>query len=118
MPAKLDGCSLSSSTRRMAMTTLNPATTMLVSMSEGTPFNQAQMAAAAFLARYSGRTLETYRYDLRTFFQWCADIHLEGLQAKRAHIESGGRRWRIGVWRRRPSTADSQRSVGSIASPT
>ena len=45
------------------------------------------MAAAAFLARYGGRTLETYRYDLRTFFQWCTDVGLGVLEAKRAHIE-------------------------------
>jgi len=45
------------------------------------------MAAAAYLARYGGRTLETYRYDLRTFFQWCTDVGLDVLEAKRAHIE-------------------------------
>jgi integrase/recombinase XerD len=45
------------------------------------------MAAAAFLARYSGRTLETYRYDLRSYFEWCAGVGLEVLEAKRAHIE-------------------------------
>jgi len=69
------------------MTTGNMNTAVLVSANEGNPFDQAQMAAAAFLARYSGRTLETYRYDLRTFFQWCADVGLEVLEAKRAHIE-------------------------------
>ena len=100
------------------MSTPIPFSAALVSAQDHDPFDQASMAAVAFLARYSGRTLETYRYDLRSFFQWCVDIHLEVLQAKRAHIESGGRRWRIGVWRRRPSTAGSQRSVGSIASPT
>ena len=33
--------------------------------------NQAEVAAAAFLARYSGRTLEAYRYDLRSFPKPC-----------------------------------------------
>lgn len=28
------------------------------------------MPAAAFLARYNGRTLDAYRHGLRTFFQW------------------------------------------------
>ncbi len=42
------------------------------------------MAAAAFLVRYSGQTLETYRYGLRTYFQWCTDVSLEVLEAKRA----------------------------------
>lgn len=34
------------------------------------PFlDPAELAVAAFLARYSGRTLESYRADLRQFFQ-------------------------------------------------
>ena len=49
--------------------------------------NQAEVAAAAFLARYSGQTLEAYRYDLRSFFQWAADVGLEVLCATRPHIE-------------------------------
>jgi hypothetical protein len=66
------------------MTTLNTTTATLVSMATG--FDQAEMAAGAYLARYSGRTLETYRYDVRTF-QWCADVGLGVLEVKRAHIE-------------------------------
>ncbi len=50
-------------------------------------FNEAELAAAAFLARYSGRTLEAYRHDLRSFFQWAADVGLEILEATRPHIE-------------------------------
>jgi integrase/recombinase XerD len=57
------------------------------------PFAQAQMAAAAYLARYSGRTLETYRHDLRTFFQWCTDVGLDVLEAKRADMKL----WRSAV---------------------
>ena len=49
--------------------------------------DEAQVAVAAFLARYSGRTLEAYRYDLRNFFQWAADHDLKVLQATRPHIE-------------------------------
>ena len=44
-------------------------------------------AAAAFLARYSGRTLEAYRHDLRCFFQWAGDHRIEVLASTRAHIE-------------------------------
>lgn len=36
------------------------------------PFNEAEVAATAFLARYSGRTLEAYRDDLRSFFEWAS----------------------------------------------
>ena len=33
------------------------------------PPDEAELAAAAFLSRYQGRTLDAYRYDLRAFFQ-------------------------------------------------
>jgi integrase/recombinase XerD len=52
----------------------------------GTP-SEDQLAAIAFLARYSGRTLEAYRHDLKYFFQWAADHDLDVLAATRAHIE-------------------------------
>jgi integrase len=49
--------------------------------------DEAQLAAAAFLARYSGRTLSSYGTDLRQFFQWAHDVGLTPLDATRAHIE-------------------------------
>ena len=52
----------------------------------GTP-SEDQLAAIAFLARYSGRTLEAYRHDLKYFFQWAGDHDLDVLAATRAHIE-------------------------------
>lgn len=54
---------------------------------EGPLIDEAQVAVAAFLARYRGRTLEAYRYDLRNFFQWAADHDLAVLEATRPHIE-------------------------------
>ncbi|MGA8725202.1 MAG: tyrosine-type recombinase/integrase [Acidimicrobiales bacterium] len=48
---------------------------------------ESEMAAAAFLARYSGRTLDAYRHDLRSFFQWATDAHVDLLAATRPHIE-------------------------------
>lgn len=47
----------------------------------------AHLAAAAFLARYRGRTLDAYRHDLRDFFQWASDLGLDVLAASRPHIE-------------------------------
>jgi integrase/recombinase XerD len=47
----------------------------------------AHLAAAAFLARYRGRTLDAYRHDLRSFFQWANDVGLDVLHATRPHIE-------------------------------
>jgi integrase/recombinase XerD len=49
--------------------------------------DEALLAAAAFLARYSGRTLESYRVDLRQYFQWADDVSLAPLTATRAHVE-------------------------------
>ena len=51
------------------------------------PPGDAELAAAAFLSRYQGRTLDAYRYDLRAFFQWAADQGLEVLKATRPQIE-------------------------------
>jgi len=51
------------------------------------PVDEARLAAAAFLARYSGRTLEAYRHDLRMYFQWALDSGLEVLAVTRPHVE-------------------------------
>lgn len=68
------------------MTTQTVPTTTTRSLS--TPFlDETEVAAAAFLARYSGRTLDAYRHDLRTFFQWAADVGLAVLEATRPEIE-------------------------------
>ena len=49
--------------------------------------DEAELAAVAFLARYSGRTLDAYRHDLRNLFQWAADHGPPVLDATRAHLE-------------------------------
>ena len=49
--------------------------------------DQARPAAASFLARYNGRTLEAHRHDLRGLFQWAGDNGIAGLEATRPHIE-------------------------------
>ena len=69
------------------MTTLEPITTTLRHPEPEIPLDEAQLAAAAFLARYSARTLDAYRHDLRAFFQWAADNGLVVLEATRPHIE-------------------------------
>ena len=87
-----------------------PSSVALVSARDADPFAQAQMAAAAFLARYSGRTLETYRYDLRSFFQWCTDVGLEVLEAKRPHIEL----WRSAMEERGLAASTIDRRLSTI----
>jgi integrase/recombinase XerD len=51
------------------------------------PVDEAQLAVVAFLARYSGRTLEAYRHDLRMYFQWALGNDLAVLAATWAHVE-------------------------------
>ena len=69
------------------MTTIYSTPTSLQRLDANGAFDEAQLAAAAFLARYSGRTLDAYRHDLRGFFQWSADVGLTVLAATRPHIE-------------------------------
>jgi site-specific recombinase XerD len=67
------------------MTSTN-VTMTIISDTQGDA-SDPHLAAAAFLARYSGRTLESYRHDLRAFFQWTTDVGLEVLRASRPQIE-------------------------------
>jgi integrase/recombinase XerD len=69
------------------MTALMPMSTIESSAGHEQRVDEAELAAAAFLARYQGRTLEAYRYDLRAFFQWAADDSLDILKATRPQIE-------------------------------
>jgi site-specific recombinase XerD len=69
------------------MTTIETTTTTVQRPEPEYFADEAQLAAAAFLARYSGRTLDAYRQDLRGFFQWPADVGLAVLEATRPHIE-------------------------------
>lgn len=61
--------------------------TRSLALLESDQSDPAEIAAAGFLARYSGRTLDAYRFDLRCFFQWAADNGLAVLAATRPHIE-------------------------------
>ena len=69
------------------MTTITFSDTAVQTPFDDPEFDEAQLAAASFLARYSGRTLEAYRQDLRGFFQWAADHDVPVLAATRPHIE-------------------------------
>ena len=70
----------------MSVFSSNPMTP-LVLRADRPLLDEAQLAAVAFLARYGGRTLESYRADLRQFFQWCAHVEVAPLAATRTHIE-------------------------------
>src|ERR671911_1760422 len=73
--------------RRPAMTTITSTSSAVQAPFDDAGFDEAQFAAASFLARYSGRTFEAYRHDLRGFFQWAADHDVPVLAATRPHIE-------------------------------
>ena len=69
------------------MTNTDTAGRTMSGISEPYPLDEAQLAALAFLARYSGRTLDAYRHDLRNLFQWAADHDLAVLEATRTNLE-------------------------------
>jgi site-specific recombinase XerD len=69
------------------MTTITSTGSAVHAPFDDAGFDEAQLAAASFLARYSGRTLEAYRHDLRGFFQWAAVHDVPVLTAARPHIE-------------------------------
>ena len=69
------------------MTTIETTPTTVDLPRDHFVIDDAQLAAVAFLARYSGRTLDAYRHDLRGFFQWASDNRLVVLAATRPHIE-------------------------------
>lgn len=69
------------------MTTLDTDTHLLAYYGRVHAPDEAELAAIAFLARYSGRTLDAYRHDLRNLFRWAADHSLAVLEATRTHLE-------------------------------
>src|ERR1700736_4207209 len=50
-------------------------------------FDEARLAVAGFLARYSGPTRRSYATDLRQFFSWCVSVELGIFDLKRGHVE-------------------------------
>ena len=51
------------------------------------PFGEVHLAAAGFLARYSGKTRIAYTLDLKTYFVWCAARGAEVFAMTRPHLE-------------------------------
>jgi site-specific recombinase XerD len=50
-------------------------------------FDEAKLAVAGFLARYSGPTRVSYACDLRQWFTWCHQNHLLPFAVRRGHLE-------------------------------
>jgi integrase/recombinase XerD len=50
-------------------------------------FDEARLAVAGFLARYSDPTRASYAGDLKSYFGWCERAGLPVFEARRPHIE-------------------------------
>src|SRR3954453_2729235 len=50
-------------------------------------FDDARVAVAGFLARYSGGTRVAYASDLRMWLTWCSQLGLGVFNAQRPHLE-------------------------------
>jgi hypothetical protein len=66
-------------------------------------FDEARLAVAGYLARYSAPTRRSYTTDLRQFFTWCAQVELGFFDLKRAHIELWARAVGNRDWVKPPS---------------
>jgi integrase/recombinase XerD len=62
------------------------STYALVTPSAG-PYDEPFLAAQAFLASYSGTTLDGYKIDLRGWFAFCERHDLPVFEARRPHVE-------------------------------
>ena len=69
-----------------------------------------QLAASAYLGRYTGTSRTHTESDLRLFFGWCADQHLTPLTVQRAQIERYVR-WMQEVRRFKLSTVSRRMAV-------
>jgi hypothetical protein len=73
-------------------------------------FNEARVAVAGFLARYSGPTRTSYATDLRQFFGWCTQLDLEVFAVQWSHVEL----WARAVEERGLSRATIGRKLSTV----
>lgn len=60
--------------------------TTLIGVPKGRITTPAELAAAGFLARYSGPTRETYRVSLKVLWDWCAEMGVDVLDGMRRPV--------------------------------
>jgi integrase/recombinase XerD len=93
------------------MTTIETITASTIQLPEPEVLaDESQLAAAAFLARHSGRTLDAHRHDLHGFFQWAADIGLIVLDATRPQVEL----FRCAMEERGPAASTIDRRLSTV----
>ncbi len=100
------------------MTTLHPTTQLLAPRDEPIAPDEAELAAVAFLARYSGRTLDAFRHDLCNLFQWQPITACPCSRRPAPISRCTDRRWRNAVWPPRRSTGGCRQRAVTTASPT
>ena len=100
------------------MSILDSPSAALTIIIEDPLFDEAQLAAVAFLARYSGRTLDAYRHDLRNLFQWARRPRPARARGNPRPSGAVPLPWRIGDWPPQRSTGASPPPAASTASPT
>ena len=66
---------------------MEPTTTAQLIPPVPSLFDEASSAIGGFLAGYSGSTRSAYACDLRVWFSWCTQGHLDVFAVRRLHIE-------------------------------
>jgi integrase/recombinase XerD len=66
---------------------MTPQYTTKLIAAERPLFDEARLAVASFLARYSGPTRVSYTADLKIWFAWCHQHGLEVFKVRRGHLE-------------------------------
>jgi hypothetical protein len=72
--------------------------------------DRLRLAAAAYLARFTGPSRTHAESDLRIFLSWCAERRVDPLAAERAQVELH-LRWMQEIRLLRPSTVSRRMSV-------
>lgn len=101
----------------MSMFDSSPTTPLIVRADQPL-LDQAQLAGAAFLARYNGRTLQSYRADLRQYVQWATRSVSHRWRRHGRLSSSTGHGWRLAAWPRRRSTVGYRPCVATTDSRT
>jgi integrase/recombinase XerD len=60
--------------------------TTLIGLPKARITTPAELAAAGYLARYSGGTRETYRVSLKILWDWCAGLGVDVLEGMRRPV--------------------------------
>ena len=63
---------------------MNTTTSTVILSARSDPL---RLACAGFVARYAGKTLDSYRIHLELWLRWCAHVGVDPLAVRRPHVE-------------------------------